>query len=193
MKRFITLITLLLFVGVFTSCSNVINMVMAPFAPDFEPTIQVDEKGAHISCTLDTNKDYSKTDPESWSLGYAVYVWRSTTNPYQDYELVARVYNPSAIGSYTGYSTTEDGTVYVPYDYSLDTSDDLNIQYSGGNMEIIDPTPLSKTCYYRLSNITLERTHTETDSTESVSYNLNQETSGWVDVTKITKGGSSND
>ena len=168
-------------------------MIMAPFAPDFEPTIQVDEKGAHISCTLDTIKNYSKTDPESWTLGYAVYVWRSTTNPYQDYELVARVYNPSAAIVHYGYSTTEDGKVDVTYDYTLDTSDALNKAYIGGNMEVIDPTPLSTTCYYRLSNITLERSHTETDSTESVSYNLNQETSGWVDVTKITKGGSSND
>ena len=83
--------------------------------------------------------------------------------------------------------------ILVTYDYTLDTRDALNKAYIGGNMEIIDPTPLSKTCYYRLSNITLERSHTETDSTESVSYNLNQETSGWVDVTKITKGGSSND
>ena len=193
MKRFITLITLCLFVGVFTSCSNVINMVMAPFAPDFEPTIQVKKDGAHVICTLDTNKVYSNVDPESWTQGYAVYVWRSTTNPYQDYELVARVYNSSAIGSYTGYSKNENGTVYVTYDYTLDTSDDLNIQYRGGKMEVIDATPLSTTCYYRLSNLTLERSHSKTDKTEDVSYNLKQETSGWVDVEKITSGGSSND
>ncbi|MCR4742040.1 MAG: hypothetical protein K5866_04110 [Treponema sp.] len=193
MKRYFTLFTLCLFIGVITSCSNVINMIMAPFAPDFEPTVKVAKDGAHVICSLDINKVYSETDPKEWEQGYAVYVWRSTTNPYQDYELVARVYNSSAIGNYTGYTSSENGTSYVSYDYTLDTSDELNIMYKGGNMDLLDITPLSTTCYYRTSVLTLECSHTETDTSESISYNLNQETSGWVQVEKITSGGDSDD
>ncbi|MCR5400801.1 MAG: hypothetical protein K6E78_04320 [Treponema sp.] len=162
-----------------SSCSQVLNMALIPFAPSFIPSISFTSNGAEISYSLSTEVSYSKSDNQDWTRDYAYYIWRSTENPYQNYELIKRVYISSAAKSYRGHSTYKGETTYTDYDFTLDPSDPLNLSYTSDG-KIIDPMPLTTTCYYRVSKVTLHQSHSKSDDSDRISYSLSPETSGWI-------------
>ena len=154
-------------------------MALIPFAPNFVPSIIFTSQGAEISYSLSTEISYSKSDNQDWTRDYAYYIWRSTENPYKNYELIKRVYISAAANKYRGHSTYKGETTYTDYDFTLDSNDPLNLSYTSDG-RIIDSMPLSTTCYYRVSKVTLHCSHSESDDSDRISYSLNPNTSGWI-------------
>lgn len=160
------------------SCSYVLNMALIPFAPKFTPTIEMSDEGAKIHYSLSTKIHYSKDDSKTWHRDYAYYIWRSTENPYNNFELIQRVYISDAAIVYDGFYQDSGGKRDKKYDFTL-PSDGLNLVYSSDGY-IVDRAALEGTCYYRVSKVTVHSTHSKTENTESHTYSLLDETSGWI-------------
>ena len=160
------------------SCSYILNMALIPFAPKFTPTIEMSDEGAKIYYSLSTKIHYSEDDSEDWSRDYAYYIWRSTDNPYNNFELIKRVYISDAVRVYTGYYQTDEGKKEKKYDFTL-PNDDRNLAFSS-NGYIVDKEALNRTCYYRVSKITVTSNHYVSKTSKSLTYSLIDETSGWL-------------
>ena len=190
MKRF-PFVLLILFTSllIFSSgCSQLLNEALVPFAPDFVPEIDFTSKGAEIRYSLSSTKKVSKDDSKTWSQDFAVYIWRSTVSPYQDYELIKRIYWTDLAREWTGYYTDSKGkTTYKKYDFSIPNSSEAdrkrNIKDKSSGT-IIDDMPLTTTCFYRVTKVKFSSSHSSTDKTDSLSYSLSDETSGWVSSEK---------
>ena len=170
------------------SCSYVLNAALIPFAPKFTPTIEMSDEGAKIYYSLSFETHHSEDDWQDWSRDYAYYIWRSTENPYNNYELIKRVYIAAAVGVYTGFYTTDEGRKYQKYDFTLpDDPPDipyeerLNLSYSSDGY-IVDKKALDCTCYYRVTKVTLSSSHFVSEDSESLSYGLSSKTSGWLSL-----------
>lgn len=187
-KRIIFIPFLFLFILGFSSCSYLLNMALIPFAPDFVPEIEMTSDGAKIYYTLSTEKRVSKDDSQDWERDYAYYIWRSTENPYNNFELIKRVYISELSQTYTGYTKNKSNSKKDTHTYdfripeessSTPEGERINLKFSS-NGYIIDKTPLTRTCYYRVSKITLNSSHISTEDYESLSYFLLDKTSGWL-------------
>ena len=185
-RRIFSILFLFILIMGLSSCSHILNMALIPFAPDFVPSIEMTAEGAKIYYSLSTKTSVSKEDRDDWERDYAYYIWRSTENPYNNFKLIKRIYVSGAVGVYRGYTTTEGKTTYKNYDFTLpEDSEDLpedqklNLRYSS-NGYITDKMPLNCTCYYRVSKIKLSSTHTVSDDSESLTFSLSDNTSGWL-------------
>ncbi len=128
---------------------------------------------------MSTEISYDKNDSQSWDRDFAFYIWRSTVSPYQDYELLQRIYISGLPKVYTGHSTYKGKTTYKDYDFTL-PEDGINKVYTSSG-KFIDTMPSTGiTCYYRVSKIKLKQSHSKSDDSDSISFSLPQDTSGWV-------------
>ncbi|MCQ2592753.1 MAG: hypothetical protein MJ188_08200 [Treponema sp.] len=190
--RLILSATALTLVFLCTSCSQVLNALIIPFAPSFVPKVEYDDiKGAIISYDFDIEKHKDKDEPRDWNMGYACYIWRSTTSPYADFELIYRVYNPNAVGKYTGHNSEGES---VEYDFRLpdDTytrTKNVRCQLAAYNDKtakgfVTDVEATKRTCYYRISKIKLtsDYYYNEDEGYSTLSYSLSDDTSGWATV-----------
>ncbi len=186
----------------FASCSNVLNVVISPFAPDFLPEAHAENGSVLIPLSLSSEREYTD-DAGSWETDYAWYVYRSQISPYQGMDLVGRLYRPGALGVYTDIrhrlASDEDGdqyiaTTYSDKDFSLSRlnasgSETVQNQNSNASSYFIDENAPRTTLYYRVSKVRLRKEVTEREFTISdskttvtdVEYSLEHtETSGWT-------------
>lgn len=185
-KRILFIPFLCILIMGISSCSHILNMALIPFAPDFVPTIEMTAEGAKIQYSLSTEKRVSEEDSKDWNRDYAYYIWRSTENPYNNFQLIKRVYISSAVDVYKGYTISDGKKTDYEYDFTLPEDSPnlpedqkLNLRYSSDGY-IIDKMALNRTCYYRVSKITLYSSHIKGDDYESLSYYLSDNTSGWL-------------
>lgn len=177
-KHFVFIFVLSFCLIFFNSCSHLLNELIIPFAPDFLPEMEETSGGTKISYSISSEKNYAK-DKKSYKRDYAFYIWRSTIGPYDKYDLIARIYIPGASAVYYGYDT--DGK-QTKYDFTI-PNDDINISCNKSGTTsgtFLDRKSLSKTCYYRVTKITLNCTYSENDDGTSLSYSLGSKTSGWL-------------
>ena len=181
--HFLSILFISFLVLVCSGCSQILNMALIPFAPDFVPNVNFTSNGAEINYSMSTEKKYTSKDNDSYTQDFGYYIWRSTVSPYQDYELIGRVYFTSLAHKYTNWSSYKGKPSESEVDFSVpDTSDEdkkRNIKDKTSGT-FIDPMPLSTTCYYRVSKVKLRYSHTKSDDSESKTYSLTSDTSGWV-------------
>ncbi|MBN2874409.1 MAG: hypothetical protein JXM71_04885 [Spirochaetales bacterium] len=161
-----------------SSCSYVLDSVLAPFAPDFLPTLGDVAGGIQVGNVVAPASTPASIDEEgeqqSWSMDYAMYVYRSEESPYAGMELVGRSFLANAAWVWTGYEATVE-TVYdaygvplydeiVPsyptYDFTLTAGYDAAtgiVNEEATSAAFIDTTAPSGTLYYRLARVTLYR------------------------------------
>lgn len=167
-----------------SSCSMLLNAVMVPFAPDSTVDVIMTNKGAEFKFSTETSKKY-KNESNDWTQPYAYYVWRSSKNPYEDFDLIARIYNPWAVGRYTNY---EGGETYTK-DFTL-PKDDINVSVLTCNGVFYDKAALTNKYFYRTSTVTLK--YEETDSSDGGTdriHSLTSETTGWAQIGNETAVG----
>lgn len=160
------------------SCSYVLDTALAPFAPDFLPRLQKVPTGVEVGPYMgpaDKPSDYDKDMKQtSWSMPYAMYIFRSEISPYDGMRLVGRSYLPEAARAWTGqsyrvvthynrnhirdYDYVE--TRYPVYDFTLvpgyDAAHNLYNRIVGSST-FVDTTAPAGDLYYRMSHITLYR------------------------------------
>lgn len=166
-----------------SSCSYVLDSVLAPFAPDFTPTLRDAAGGVEVvdDVVVATAQpsDESYGEPVSWSMPYALYVFRSASSPYGGMELVARKYLDNAAVSRTGqrpyvaitydwdgdplYDTIE--WEHPVYDFTLAAGSDADgvvNAIAGTDPAWLDAAAPLGESFYRLSRVWLYRSVTET-------------------------------
>lgn len=187
------------------SCSYVLDSVLAPFAPDFTPTLRDAAEGVEVIdgeiIAMPQPDDYSYGEPVSWSMPYALYVFRSATSPYDGLELIARKYLANAAISRIGQTPYVETTYdmdgdalydslawdYPEYDFTLtDGLDSAGVvnAIAGTDDSWLDEGAPEGESYYRLSRVWLYRSVTEL-TLELNEYDSNGLVTSTDEVTEI--------
>jgi hypothetical protein len=176
-----------------SSCSYLLDSVLAPFAPDFLPELSDVPGGVAVRSDIVPTAKPCDTDmwgPTSWDMPYALYVFRSGISPYDGMRLVARYYLDNAAVVFTGQDARVE-TVYDSgkpqsdhivlshplYDYALTEGYDVLDELENAIVDddtFIDASAPPGQLYYRLSKIWLYRTVTK------VTFTLNSYSAGVV-------------
>jgi len=171
-------------IPLFLGCSDGLNALLAPFAPEFQISASSSSNGITIdfsdadlptrSLSEAKEKAREKNTP-NYTLFYAAYIYRAMGTPYENYSLIGRVFNVEAAKTY------QNTYYYVQHDYGNNTDyiaverpeihlelyenfdeDISTIEFNGQKYFVDETAYLGETYFYRVEIVEYQYSEQET-------------------------------